>query len=173
MFQTVNQERQRVDDLAERIKMAFQGELELDASQPIPSPIVDHEYHALRVKLRYFARASASNNVGMLFENGAHRTRNKINYIHTQYQAVTLKDLDVLAFVVGVEAAKGPSVPFRFGRDEDTKFFNKIPDPTTEKVEAIRNAFPEDFTDPEIVALCGLNHVKIKGVIDERYFLIV
>jgi len=169
-FQSLIEEKQRVDDLSEKIKLAFQGELDADTTAPPRPPVLDHEFHALRVKLRYFARAASSNVVASIFESGLKNTRNKLNYIHVQYPTVTLRDFDVLSFVAALEVAKGPCVPFRFGRTEEQDFLNCIPDPMKQTPDEIRSMFPKEFTDLEIVALCGLNYIPTQGVVDAKYY---
>merc|ERR1719238_373927 len=88
MFQTLSEEKGRPADLAERIKLAYQGELEIDDSAPPLPPINENDYDALRVKFRYFARAGGSNPAMMILDCGAPATREKMTYIFKQYPSV-------------------------------------------------------------------------------------
>lgn len=171
MFQTLLEERGRPADLAERIKLAYQGELEIDDSSPPLPPIVENDYDALRVKFRYFARASGSNAASMVLDCGSADVRGKMSYIFNQYPAVAQCDFDVLAFVAALETCGGPSVPYRFGRTEEITFQKIIPDPETQSAVQIRSLFPSNtFNDQQIVALCGLNHLRSSGVLSSSYF---
>jgi len=171
MFQTVIEERGRPADLAERIKMAYQGELEVDDSAPPLPPIQENEYDALRVKFRYCARASGGNPAAMVLDCQSSGTREKLAYIFKQYPGVAQCDFDVLSFVAALEVARGPTVPFRFGRTAEVSFQKIIPDPETQNADQIRALFPTGvFDDKQMVALCGLNSLRASGTLDVGYF---
>jgi len=170
MFQTVKDEKQRPRDLENRIKLAFQGELEADDSAPPPPPLHEPDFHALSTKLRYFARASGTYCAALLFESGSPELRKKMQYIHKEYPVVTATDLDVIGFIAAVEVAKGGRVNFCFGRQSREEFKPIIPD-ISKSSQEIRALFPPDtYTDEQIVALCGLNNVHENGVLDNEYF---
>jgi len=170
MFQTVEEEKVRIFDLAERIKKAHRGELEVDDSAPPLPPINGHDYHALRVKFRYFCRASGGNTHACLYDTQSNETRNKLGYIYSQYTPVAQCDFDVLSFVAALEVARGPSVPFRFARQDGIEFTKILPDPETESADEIRALLLGVFTDSELVALCGLQNIKAEGVLESKYF---
>lgn len=171
MFQGTIEERGRPADLAERIKMAYQGELEIDDSSPPLPPIDENDYDALRVKFRYFARASGSNPAAMVLDCGSAGVREKLSYIYKQYPLVAQCDFDVLSFLAALETTGGPTVPFRFGRTDEVAFQRIIPDPETQSAEQIRSLFPPNtFDDKQIVALCGLNNLRSAGVLSSTYF---
>jgi len=171
MFQTTLEEKGRPADLGERIKMAYQGELEIDDSSPPLPPLLENDFHSLAAKLRYFARASGSNAATMILDCGSQGIRDKMNYIYKQYPDVAECDFDVLSFVSALQACGGPAVPYLFGRTEEVTFQKIIPDPETQSADQIRALFPLDtFTDKQIVALCGLNNLRANGVIQASYF---
>jgi len=171
MFQTTMEERMRPADLAERIKLAYQGELEIDDSSPPLPPINENDYDALRVKFRYLARASGSNPAMMILDCGTPASREKMTYIFKQYPSVAQCDFDVLSFAAALEACGGPTVPFRFGRTEGVEFQKIIPNPETQSADEIRSLFPANvFNDKQMVALCGLNNLRTSGVLSSSYF---
>lgn len=171
MFQSLQEEKGRPADLAERIKLAYQGELEIDDSSPPLPPIDENDYDALRVKFRYFARASGGNTAAMIFDCGTSATRKKMDYIFKQFPLVAQVDFDVLSFVAALEVACGPSVSFTFGRTDGVEFQKAIPDPETQSPEQMRALFPPTtMDDNQLVALAGLNNIRETGIVDTAYF---
>jgi len=170
-FQTLEEEKQRPRDLENRIKLAFQGELEADDSAPAPPPLTEPNFHALCVSLRHFARSSGIFCAALLFESGSPELRKSLEFIHKQHPVVTATDIDVIGFLGAIEVAKGPRVNFVFGRQSRSEFNPIIPDISKSSSE-IRALFPPDvYTDEQIVALCGMNNVQENGVLDHKYFV--
>lgn len=85
--------------------------------------------------------------------------RDLLEPIKTKYEAISYADLWALAAIVAVEAAGGPKVTFRPGRQDGTEKEvtpdGRLPD-ASQGADHLRHIFGRmGFTDAEIVALSG------------------
>lgn len=155
IFTTVQQEKDRVTELWWEIEdMYRRTHPAYLKAQSQKTPITYKQMTEIGAALRTFIRDQHLAGK-IVFEY----TEHLVEPIRAKHQEakVTNADFVALAQANAVQAAGGPTIPFRFGREETRPL--AIPDLDTEDADALKKRFP-DLSPDEIVALGSLQGLR-------------
>jgi len=155
IFTTVQQEKDRITELWWEIEDMYRRTHPAWLKSAMQeAPITYKQMVDLGAALRGYFRDNRL--IGkVLFEY----TEHLVEPIRAEHKDTKVTNADYVAFAQAhaLQAAGGPSIPFRFGREQPRPL--AIPDLATEDVAALKKRFP-DLTTDEIVALASLQGLR-------------